>query len=942
MRRWNSHQAGLRAEDVAVHSHLPPATGSNRRRGSTRVLAVPDRSCVLRWVLAAWVVALVLALYPYTADPASPIKHLLTGVFAAAGGALACAAALWGPWPGPGRALGVLAGFLGGFLPPTLFSGHGWHALDALAPWLLFFVMAGLASVSVRDVGAARRLFGAVVVAAVMASLYGFLQAAGLDPFPWSTRSVEEYRGLPSTYANPNFAGHALVIAIPLGLYLAWQGAGWARAGWLAAAGVLIAHLLWTNMRGGAAALVCGLGFAGVLWAARQRVRPVRLGIVLLAGGMVLAGAGLAGAITRSLSSEEPLPLDGSLVLRLNGYYGAARMLLDHSLLGLGPGGYALQVPAYWTAYEARWFAQTGKKNTHAHNDVLEAGAEGGVLGAGAYLALMVYAVLAALRLMQSPEQDRRALGVVLAAVFSGFMVDGLFGFNLRVPVSGGLYFLMYGVLAGVADRERPWGRWASLGLLAALFVLSWVGLAHAAVNFLGERACQFAAGAREYAVAAAGRGEGAASRNALAQADAALAEAAGLLPGDARPWEMRGHVALLGGDAALAAGYFAEGLRRAPCSPSLLVARARALTEVVRQGVEQPWRYSAAEVWRAGLAAEWAALRARGLCPPLGAAHETLGRLAALRARGTDDPVKAGAYRGAAQAHLLEALARGGVSQGLLVFELAELSWAAGDGAAALRWLRRAVMLDPRNARAWDRLEAIAGAQGAGEVYADALAQVLHSQELSAAVRGDLLERLAVATGSAGDVVRLAAVTAEGLRSAPQRLAFWGLYLAGHPESAPGAALRRAVQESGVAMGVLPQPVRALVEASAERGPLFSLYAAELLLSAGQYARAESLLAGAVSEVPEKAREAGLLLWAQALEGLGRLEEALALTAEARAAGSLAARRQYARRLGLAGQGEAARLEYEALLRQMSPEESGYEVIAGEYRGLLPDPAIF
>jgi tetratricopeptide (TPR) repeat protein len=643
------------------------------------------------------------------------------------------------------------------------------------------------------------------------------------------------------------------------------------------------------------------------------------------------------------MDREEPLPLDGSLVLRLNGYYGAAQMLLDRPLLGLGPGGYALRVPVYWTPYEARWFAQTGKKNTHAHNDLLESGADGGVLGIAAYLTLMIYAVLAAVRLMQSQEPSRRGLGVVLAAAFAGFAVDGLFGFNLRVPVSSGLYFLLYGVLAGVGASATPARRWPAAGLAAACLLIACAGLAYAATTFVGERAYQFAAGARDYALQEAARGNAPASRSALAQAETALTEAALRLPGDARPWEMRGHIALMLGNAATAAAHFAEGLRRTPHYPPLLVARARALTEVLREGVERPWLYPGADLWQAGNAAELAALRARELCPPLGAAHEALGRLAVLRAQVANDPEKARAYRAMAQSHLMEALVRGGATNTGIRLELAKLAMTEHDPPAALRFLQQAVALDPRSETAWETFEKFAAAQDAWHAYEEALSQAAHALPASDPGKGALLERLAVLPGRASaDAARLSAMVAEGMRCAPGRLAFWGLYLALHPESAPGAALRRAVQEFGVEITALPEPVRALIEASAESSPMLSLYAAELLLAAKQFARADAVLSTPGTEWPPRAQEAALLLHAQAMEGLGRVEEALALSTQARATGSLSARRQYARRLAIAGQREAARLEYEALLRQMSPEEPAYEVVGAEYRALLPDPPIF
>ena len=68
----------------------------------------------------------------------------------------------------------------------------------------------------------------------------------------------------------------------------------------------------------------------------------------------------------------------------------------------------------------------------------------------GATLAILVLGMCYGLLMAFQGHPERRRLGYAVAGLFCAFLEDGLFGFNLRVPVSAGILFLMMGLLDGL------------------------------------------------------------------------------------------------------------------------------------------------------------------------------------------------------------------------------------------------------------------------------------------------------------------------------------------------------------------------------------------------------------------------------------------------------------------------------------------------------------
>lgn len=438
-----------------------------------------------RWfraAIAGYLCLLVLAVTPWTPDPAGDIKRLLLAAFSASL-AVAWLAASWRRGVSvrrPRIALEVLLGMLVCYGIATVRSPYPGFSVTELAFFGSLFLLYFVASQAYTKEPEVLALMKTLCAAMTAASVYALFQKIGLDPFPWTDREQDIYTNLPGSFGNPNYAAHTLVLALIMAVLVARH----AGKRWVWAVPVLFAvYLYFTGQRGG----VIGLGAATILLlvargASRFISNPIkRVMAALLITALVAAVAVGCYMLQNKARNGVALPLDSSLLLRYNGYLNAAAMILEKPLLGHGPGVYAVTTPAYWTTFEQQWFAQEQMMNAHVHNDLLEVAVDAGLPAAGFYLALLLLgACYGLLTAFTASGAERRRLGYAFAALFLTFLVDGLFGFNLRVPVSASVLFLMLGALEGL---------WASADTRAAplrrpgLPGIAWrLGMAGAAV----------------------------------------------------------------------------------------------------------------------------------------------------------------------------------------------------------------------------------------------------------------------------------------------------------------------------------------------------------------------------------------------------------------------------------------------------------------------------
>jgi O-antigen ligase len=216
---------------------------------------------------------------------------------------------------------------------------------------------------------------------------------AGLSNVPL----VADVGGATARHAGPqgdaNFWGRVLVLGLPFALSLAQMARRASeRLGWFAAAAAICGGIVLTGSRGALlaaflVALVWAL-LAGGRWAKAVLFAPVAGALALF-----VPGVGSRLATLSLLGTSDGLEVvDPSLEGRLAAQRVASEVLVDHPVLGVGPGNFL----AVTQAYLGRLGLDT--LPLAPHNQYLEAAAEGGLLGLTAWLLLLGGGILVALR----------------------------------------------------------------------------------------------------------------------------------------------------------------------------------------------------------------------------------------------------------------------------------------------------------------------------------------------------------------------------------------------------------------------------------------------------------------------------------------------------------------------------------------------------------------
>lgn len=653
-----------------------------------------------RIAIGAFLVVLVLAIYPFTNDPSGDIKRLITGWAAFALGSVWLGAVWTGRLPirRPGVSLPLLLALLALFLIAALRSEFRWIGLLETGSFFFLFVLYFIASQVYRDITQARRLLLVVCWAMALASCYGFMQKAGLDPFPWADRSSEVYTNLPATFGNPNFAAHALILAIIMVVYLMATGLRW----WWGSIFLLIflTHLRFTGQRAGIIALAAAAFLVAVAWLfGRRTKRPVTAAAFVLILVMIIsvAGAGVAMAVSKWRTGTS-IPLDTSLVIRYQSYVSAADMLFDRPLLGYGPGVYGIAYPEYWTPFEQEWFAQELSMNAHVHNDLIELGIDAGLPAAGLYFTLLVLGMGYGLVMAFTPgPPERRRLGYMFAAFFLAFLVDGLFGFNLRVPVSAGIFFLTLGLLDGLWAASQP----VETVISRSRNPLPRLALFAALMLFVLLESCRFSAA---YCMQ---QGMRAQLKRDYPKARESFELGRSLAPWDGDFERRLGQVSIGEHDFDNAVRHFERALEINPYYILGRVPLAQTKMAVAQHLVQQ----DNAKVNDALAILDQAIDHLEELlkiCPMFPPAHDMLGRVASVSALfvtqsgAPDAPGRAAAYWRSAETHLLKAIEYELENRSELYRMLAKVRIALGNQDGAEQALVRAAQADPADTETW------------------------------------------------------------------------------------------------------------------------------------------------------------------------------------------------------------------------------------------------
>jgi tetratricopeptide (TPR) repeat protein len=161
---------------------------------------------------------------------------------------------------------------------------------------------------------------------------------------------------------------------------------------------------------------------------------------------------------------------DASVTQRLAFWKGTLRMVADHPLLGVGPGGWIRAYPPY----DGGATITPQGYHRRPHNDYLWIASEYGLPGLGVYLWFLVAGFACLLRMTQSPEPSPRIAAWMFGLSLLSILGAAFFGFPKEQPQTALFPYLILGLAASASGRRvEPRARFIGPLLLAGLLLIS-------------------------------------------------------------------------------------------------------------------------------------------------------------------------------------------------------------------------------------------------------------------------------------------------------------------------------------------------------------------------------------------------------------------------------------------------------------------------------------
>jgi len=335
-----------------------------------------------------------------------------------------------------------------------------------------------------------RPVLGASAGAGLVVALIGILQYHDLaSPVEALIRLLRD-RGVtlfdiasgapPSaTFVNRNFAAEYLICAVPLSilLFLTARSRVTLLLSGLSAT-LMGVFLVYTRTRaawvGLAGALLC-LGGVLALWpglrrpvweALRSQIdrRKKTLGAGLLVLFVTLSAlpphtsvlpetkTGVVYTAASIFQEDKEAYRDHSQGERLAMWGTTLRMVADHPLLGVGPGGWK----RLFAGYDRGTTVSPITFPRWPHNDYVEIASEVGLIGLGVYLWFLAAGLYCLLKMARRPDPFSRTAAPLFALSLLAVLGDAFFAFPKAQPHAAMFFYLLLGIAAGAtAGKEK-------------------------------------------------------------------------------------------------------------------------------------------------------------------------------------------------------------------------------------------------------------------------------------------------------------------------------------------------------------------------------------------------------------------------------------------------------------------------------------------------------
>ena len=305
--------------------------------------------------------------------------------------------------------------------------------------------------VAIAAVGTYEAIFG------LIAFTLGLPGNAGLQPARAYTSVLNVCPGIitGTLGLSSNHMGAVFVLSAPLTVALAVKGHGSARWLWLVGGSAQMAALLLTFTR---SSMLLGVVLV-VAFLVYERRFVLLVALAVATTVLALSATTLACVPRTNQPGTTPPPgsvfgdrfSDGNDHLAL--WYAAAQMMVDHPIYGVGLGRMFDTVRDNQERYRDTPF---GPATSSAHNTILLAGAETGVLGAMGVASLNILLAVIALRCAWRGRARGDPLLVAVGMVMIGYLVQGMVNNLFSIPATSSLLALLVGGFALTRAEAQP------------------------------------------------------------------------------------------------------------------------------------------------------------------------------------------------------------------------------------------------------------------------------------------------------------------------------------------------------------------------------------------------------------------------------------------------------------------------------------------------------
>ncbi len=312
-----------------------------------------------------------------------------------------------------------------------------------------------------------RQIIIALNCSAAIICSYGLMQVLGLDFLRWSESSMDR---IFSSFGQPNFFGHYLVVVLPLAFYAAFYIAKhiFSKIAYYLLAAAELACLLFTYSRSAWLALLITMVLTAIVVLIHYKKKKIAagLGFILIFAIIFISLAPVRNFILQrvdysklAVSDRIVSALDfngGSTAIRLKYWNAAVHAFKGQPvyryLFGFGPD---VQSSVFAGLYQSDWgyYERLNSFPDRAHNALLDFILQYGFIGLGIFV-LFVYRSLHALaRKLAAEKASEFWLALALASSLTAYAINNMFSFSLTAMAM--LLFVLL-ALAWIIGEDAP------------------------------------------------------------------------------------------------------------------------------------------------------------------------------------------------------------------------------------------------------------------------------------------------------------------------------------------------------------------------------------------------------------------------------------------------------------------------------------------------------